>query len=249
MDMRRTEAQRDIGVHAIAALIGRGADAYPTITRPAAAVDNALPLPEHLPADLLSRRPDIAAAQMRIKAATAGREAAHADFYPNIDLTAALGFQAIGFSNLIGGDSLTAGVGPAIHLPVFDAGRIRAQYARATADLDAAVADYNGTVVGAVRQTANALTEVASLADQRQQQKLALDSAMRAFDLAKERYRLGLSGQIPMLTAEATLLEARRQMAVLVAEATNQRVTLLLSLGGGYTLQQTALNSKQGSTP
>ena len=57
----------------------------------------------------------------------------------------------------------------------------------------------------AVRQTADALTEVASLADQRQQQKLALDSAGRAFDLAKERYRLGLSGQIPMLTAEATL--------------------------------------------
>ena len=249
MEVRRAEAQRDIGVHAIAALIGRGADAYPSITRPAAAVENALPLPEHLPADLLARRPDIAAAQMRIKAAVAGREAAHADFYPNIDLTAALGFQAIGFSDLFNGDSLTAGVGPAIHLPVFDAGRIRAQYARATADLDAAVADYNGTVVGAVRQTANALTEVASLADQRQQQKLALDSAMRAFDLAKERYRLGLSGQIPMLTAEATLLEARRQMAVLVADATNQRVTLLLSLGGGYPLQQTALNSKQGSTP
>ena len=234
MDVRRTEAQRDIGVHAIAALIGRGADAYPSIARPAVAVENALPLPEHLPADLLSRRPDILAAQMRISAASAGREAAHADFYPNIDLTAALGFQAIGFNNLFSSDALTAGVGPAIHLPIFDAGRIRAQYASATADLDAAVADYNGTVVRAVRQTADALTEVASLADQRRQQKQALDSAERAFDLAKERYRLGLSGQIPMLTAEATLLEARRQMAALVAEAANQRVALLLAAGGGY---------------
>lgn len=249
IDLRRAEAQRDISVHAIAALIGRGADAYPNITRPAAAVENALPLPDHLPADLLARRPDIAAAHMRVQAAMAGREAAHADFYPNIDLAAALGFQAIGFSNLFSSGALTAGVGPAIHLPVFDAGRLRAQYARATADLDAAVADYNGTVVGAVRQTANALTEVASLADQRQQQTLALDSAGRAFDLAKERYRLGLSGQIPMLTAEATLLDARRQMAGLVAQAASQRVILLLSLGGGYPLQQTALNSKQGSTP
>jgi outer membrane protein TolC len=163
-----------------------------------------------------------------------GRDAAHAEFYPNIDLAAALGFQAVGLSNLFSGDALVASVGPAIHLPVFDAGRIRAQYARATADLDAAVADYNGTVVGAVRQTADALTEVVSLADQRQQQRLALDSAERAFDLAKERYRLGLSGQIPMLTAEATLLEARRQMAVLVAQAANQRVVLLLSAGGGF---------------
>jgi len=210
-------------------------------------VENALTLPQHLPADLLSRRPDILAAQMRVRAAIAGREAAHADFYPNIDLTAALGFQAIGFSSLFNGDALTAGVGPAIHLPVFDAGKIRAQYARATADLDGAVADYNGAVVGAVRQTADALAEVASLADQRQQQKLALDSASRAFDLAKERYRLGLSGQIPMLTAEATLLEARRQTAGLEAEAANQRVALLLSLGGG--LQQTARNDSRDSTP
>jgi NodT family efflux transporter outer membrane factor (OMF) lipoprotein len=257
MEVRRTEAQRDIGVHAIAALLGRGADVYPSIARPAAAAENALPLPKHLPADLLSRRPDILAAHMRVRAAIAGREAAHADFYPNIDLTAALGFQAIGFENLFSGDALTAGVGPAIHLPVFDAGRLRAQYAAATADLDTAVADYNGAVVRAVRQTADALTEVESLADQRQQQKLALDSAARAFDLAKERYRLGLSGQIPMLTAESTLLEARRQMAALVAEDANQRVALLLAAGGGYNPGQgdsvsvikVSANPKQDATP
>jgi outer membrane protein TolC len=127
-----------------------------------------------------------------------------------------------------------ASAGPAIHLPVFDAGRIRAQYALATADLDAAVADYNGAVVAAVRQTADALTEVASLADQRRQQQLALDSAARAFDLAKERYRLGLSGQIPMLTAEATLLSDRREMAALLSRAASQRITLLLAVGGGF---------------
>ena len=234
MEVRRSEAQRDVAVHAIAALIGQGAKAYPDIARPSAAVENALPLPEHLPADLLARRPDILAAQARINAAMHGREAAHADFYPNIDLAAAIGFESVGLDNIFAGKALIAGAGPAIHLPVFDAGRIRAQYARATADLDAAVADYNGTVVSAVRQTSDALTQVASLADQRQQQQLALDSASRAFDLAKERYRLGLSGQIPMLTAEATLLSARQQMAALVAQAALQRITLLLAVGGGF---------------
>jgi len=234
IEVRRSEAERDVAVHAIAALIGQGARAYPDIARPAVAVDNALPLPAHLPADLLARRPDILAAQARILAATHGREAAHADFYPNIDLAAAIGFQSIGLDNIFSGNALVAGAGPAIHLPVFDAGRIRAQYARATADLDAAVADYNGAVVGAVRQTSDALTRVASLADQRRQQQLALDSASRAFDLAKERYRLGLSGQIPMLTAEATLLSARQQMAALIAQATVQRVALLLAVGGGF---------------
>jgi NodT family efflux transporter outer membrane factor (OMF) lipoprotein len=246
IEVRRAEAQRDVGVHAIAALIGHGADAYPSIVRPAAAVENALPLPQTLPADLLARRPDILAAHARITAAVRGRDAAHADFYPNIDLTAAAGFQAVGLANLFSGGAVVASAGPAIHLPIFDAGHIRAQYARATADLDAAVADYNGTVASAVRQTADALTQVASLADQRQQQKLALDSAERAFALAKERYRLGLSGQIPMLTAEATLLQSRQQMAVLVTQATNQRVTLLLSAGGGFTTEP---NAKQDATP
>ena len=234
IEVRRSQAQRDVAVHAIAALIGQGAETYPDIVRPTAKVENALPLPAHLPADLLARRPDILAAHARIVAAIHGRDAAHADFYPNIDLTAALGFQSIGLANIFSNQALVAGVGPAIHLPVFDAGRIRAQYAQATADLDAAVADYNGTVVSAVRQTSDALTNVASLADQRQQQQLALESAARAFDLAKERYRLGLSGQIPMLTAEATLLSARQQMAALVAQAVVQRVTLILAVGGGF---------------
>jgi NodT family efflux transporter outer membrane factor (OMF) lipoprotein len=240
MELRRAEAQRDLGVHAIAALTGQGAAAYGEIARPAAAIENALPLPQHLPADLLARRPDILAAHARISVALRGRDAAHADFYPNIDLAAAIGFQAVGLDKMFTGDALAAAVGPAIHLPIFDAGRIRAQYARATADLDAAVADYNAAVLDAVRQTADAMTQVASLADQRRQQSQALDSASRAFDLARERYRLGLSGQIPMLTAEATLLTARQQMAGLIAQAAGQRVALLLAVGGGFDPDSTA---------
>ena len=104
---------------------------------PAPNLDSALPLPAALPADLLARRPDILAAQARVEAAAKGREAAHADFYPNINLAALAGFQAIGLSNLLTGNSFTYGAGPAIHLPIFDAGKIRAHYAGATADLDA----------------------------------------------------------------------------------------------------------------
>lgn len=234
IEVRRAEAQRDIAVHAIAALAGEGAAGYGAIARPQVAVENALPLPQSLPADLLARRPDILAARARIDAAMKGREAAHADFYPNINLVAAIGFQSLALANLFSAEGLTMGAGPALHLPLFDAGRLRAQYARATADLDAAVADYNGAVVGAVRQTADALTQVTSLADQRVQQQQALDSAGRALKLAEERYRLGLSGQIPMLTAEATLLTARQQMAALTTEDAAQRITLLLAVGGGF---------------
>jgi NodT family efflux transporter outer membrane factor (OMF) lipoprotein len=234
VDQNRFAAARDLDVHAIAALAGEGAAGYAAITRPKPDLDAALPLPETLPADLVSRRPDILAARARVDAAANGREAAHAEFYPDINLAALVGFQAIGLSNLLTGNAFTLGVGPAIHLPIFDAGKIRAQYAGATANLDVAVADYNGAVLNAVKQAADAMTEVKSLGSQRADQQAALDSATRAFHLAEERYRDGLSDQIPMLTAEATLLDARQQMAALLANAATERVTLLLSVGGGF---------------
>jgi NodT family efflux transporter outer membrane factor (OMF) lipoprotein len=233
-DQLRFAAAREMDIHAIAALAGQGADAYQTILRPRPNLDVALPLPQKLPADLLARRPDILAAKARVEAAVKGREAAHADFYPDINLAALVGFQAIGMSNLLTGDAFTMGIGPALHLPIFDAGKLRAQYARSTADLDLAVSDYNGAVLGAIKQTADAMTQVSSLAAQRVQQQDAVNSADRAFRIAEDRYRSGLATQLPMLTAEATLLQARQALAGVVAVGAQQRITLMLTVGGGF---------------
>jgi len=244
IDQLRYGAQRDTDIHAIAALMGEGANVYPTITRPAPKLDTALPLPSALPADLLSRRPDVMAALARVAAAAKGREAAHAEFYPNINLAAFAGFQAIGLGNLISGNAVTAGAGPALHLPIFDAGRIRAQYAGATAGLDVAVADYNGAVTGAVRQVADAVTQVQSLSAQRAQAQEALASAERSYAAAQSRYQSGLSNQMTLLTAESTLLSARQQMAGVVANEAIQRITLLLSVGGGFNPPPASLADK-----
>jgi NodT family efflux transporter outer membrane factor (OMF) lipoprotein len=233
-DQLRYAAAREMDIHAIAALAGQGADAYATITKPNPNLDVALPLPDRLPADLLARRPDILAARARVEAAVQGREAAHADFYPDINLAALAGFQAIGLSSLLTGGAFTMGIGPAIHLPIFDAGKLRAQYARSTADLDLSVADYNGAVVNAIKQTADAMTQVKSLAAQRVQQQDAVTNALRAFQIAQERYRSGLDTQLPMLTAESTLLQARQALAAVVSQGTQQRITLLLTVGGGF---------------
>jgi NodT family efflux transporter outer membrane factor (OMF) lipoprotein len=233
-DQLRFAAAREMDVHAIAALAGQGAESYADIKRPTPNLDVALPLPTSLPADLLARRPDILAAQARIEAAMEGRKAAHAEFYPDINLAAMVGFQAIGLSNLLTGGAFTAGVGPAIHLPIFDAGKIKAQYANATADLDAAVADYNGTVLNAIKQTADAMTQVKSLAAQRSHQEAAVQEAERAFKIAEDRYRSGLATQLPMLTAESTLLQARQALAGVTGAAAQQRITLMLTVGGTY---------------
>jgi NodT family efflux transporter outer membrane factor (OMF) lipoprotein len=233
-DQLRYAAARETDIHAIAALAGQGANAYDTITRPNPDLDVSLPLPQMLPADLLARRPDILAARARVEAAVQNREAAHADFYSDINLQALIGFQSIGLANMFTGNAFTMGVGPALHLPIFDAGKLRAQYAHATADLDSAVADYNGAVVNAIKQTADAMTEVHSLAAQRTQQQDAVASAQRAYNVARERYRSGLDTQLPMLTAESTLLQARQQLAAVVSAGAQQRITLLLTVGGGF---------------
>ena len=233
-DQLRYAAAREADVHAIAALAGQGAEAYATITRPTPNLDVALPLPDKLPADLLSRRPDILAARARVEAAVQGRASAKADFYPDINLAALAGFQSLGLANLLTGGSFTMGIGPAIHLPIFDAGKLKAQYAGATAGLDIAVADYNEAVLNGIKQTADAMTQVKSLGAQAQQQRDAVANAAKAFRIAEDRYRSGLDTQIPMLTAEATLLQARSALAAVTAAAAQQRITLLLTVGGGF---------------
>jgi NodT family efflux transporter outer membrane factor (OMF) lipoprotein len=229
----RARANVDLAEHQIAWLIGRGADIYGHIARPKLA-DDALALPGSLPADLLARRADIQAARARIEAATAGRDVARKAFYPDINLMAFAGFAAVGLSPMFSAQSLTYGAGPAIHLPIFDAGKLRADYAGATAGLDAAVADYNASVVGAVKETADALTQLRSLQDQAGEQRASLAASEESFRLAQSRYRNGLNPQLNVLDAENTLLQARKAQATIKSDLASQRVTLLMALGGGF---------------
>jgi NodT family efflux transporter outer membrane factor (OMF) lipoprotein len=245
-DLISAVAMRDLAVHQIAALIGRGADAY-DISRPRLD-DAALALPQVLPADLLARRADIAAAEARIDAAFQGREVARKAFYPDVNLLGLAGWAAIGLAPMFSASALNYGAGPAIHLPIFDAGKLRADYAGATAGLDAAVGDYNESVVVAVRQTADALTQLKNLQDQEGEQKTALAAADASFKLATERYRSGLSPQLNALNAESLLIQSRRQNAALGADIASARVTLLMAIGGGFVNSTTTTISENQDT-
>lgn len=244
-DLVQAEADRDLRLHQIAALIGRGADAY-DIPRPHLD-EAALALPDTLPADLLARRADIAASLARIDEAAKGREVAAKAFYPDIDLLATAGWAAIGLAPMFSGSALQYGAGPAIHLPIFDAGKLRAEFAGATAGLDEAVADYNASVVGAVKETADALTELSRLDGEASEQKRALDASEASFRLAQERYRSGLSPQQTMLDAEATVIQARRQYSALSADLAGARVALLMAVGGGFGSSTKNLQSGKSS--
>lgn len=234
VELKQALADRARAIHLLAALSGQGADAYGQINRPKWNIDAKLLLPESLPADLLGRRPDVLAARARIEAATAGQTAAKAAFYPDINLTAFAGFTAIGASNLFQSASASYGVGPALHLPIFDAGRLKAEYRGATAEIDESVAAYNGAVLGAVREVADQLSTIEALGDQVTQQQETLEAAEAAYRLAGERYQAGLSPYLTVLNTETQVLAARRQQVELVAAQANARVALTLAAGGDF---------------
>lgn len=230
----QAEAAREVAIHRLAALSGEGAQAYERIGKPSLNLETALTIPNDLPADLLGRRPDILAARARVDAATSQRAAARASFYPNINLSAFAGFQAIGLDNLLKADNRTYGIGPAISLPLFDSQRLKSQFNAATALQDEAVGAYNNAVLSAVQQVADQLSQVNYSALQLQQARSTLTAAEEAYRLAQKRYEAGLANYLSVLTTETQVLNARTTFVDILHQQAFARVSLLLAIGGNF---------------
>ncbi|MDP9045372.1 MAG: efflux transporter outer membrane subunit [Pseudomonadota bacterium] len=220
--------------HALAALTAQPPNAFDALEVRLDAV-RLVPVPETIPADMLGRRADISAARWRIEAATANVRNAKAGFYPNVNLSAMVGLNSIGLDNLFKSSSRQWSAAPAITLPIFDQGRLRANLSGRAADLDAAVESYNQAVLDAVRDAADQISSVRSIERQQTQQAQAQAAAESAYDLATQRYKAGLGTYLTVLNAEATVLAQRRLAADLKARAIDVQIALVRALGGGYT--------------
>lgn len=188
--------------------------------------------------DLVGRRPDVAAARARIEAASADVAHARTQFYPNINLNAFAGWSSIGLEKLTQVNSEQWGVGPAIRLPIFDAGRLRANLRSKTADLDAAVESYNAQVIDAVRDVSDQLASQRAIALQQAEQAQAQHSSEAAYTIALQRFEAGLGNYLQVLSAETAVLAQRRAAVDLQARALDTQVQLIRALGGP--LPQTA---------
>jgi len=246
--VRATE-QHDLMIHALAALVGRGADFYGQITPPTLALDDAPALPDALPADLLGRRPDLLAALARIDAASAGREIARAQFMPNVNISALAGFLSLGLDNLFKGGSVQWSAGPAIHLPIFEGGRLRADYRGATAGLDEAVASYDGAVVRAVRDASDAITQVRSADRDLAAQADIVGGLRETVRLDQVRVSTGLGSRLDAVESGFRLLEAEQGLVDLQAQALRRRVQLIAALGGGFDPNRTAQAATHAGDP
>ena len=162
------------------------------------------------------------------------RDAAAAQFHPNVNLVAFVGLSSLGLSRLLEAPSLIAGAGPAVRLPIFDAGRLRANLRVRTADLDAAVESYNATLADAVRDVADQVDTLRALGRQRVELATFVETARQSLELARARRRAGLAGVLPELAAEDAELAARLAAHEIAARALDTDVNLMRALGGGF---------------
>jgi NodT family efflux transporter outer membrane factor (OMF) lipoprotein len=238
---RRIEALHeaiDLDRNELAALTGKGPGFGAALNRPALALDAPVALPSALPAELIGHRPDVVAARWAVAGAARGIDVAHAAFYPNIDLMASLGGFAAGgplfqFLHAANG-AWTAG--PALSLPIFEGGALRARLGAAAAGYDEAVDHYDSTVVAALKQIADQIVQLHSLAAQQGDAERSASVAERSLRLAQVGYKRGLNDYVNVVVSETQWLGAQQGVAQIRAARLAAYASLMGALGGGLTV-------------
>jgi NodT family efflux transporter outer membrane factor (OMF) lipoprotein len=248
-NVRSLDGQIVADRYQLAALLGAGPDRGLRIARPSLGTIAPSELPGNLPADLLSRRPDIVAAYWQVDADLQNVKEAKAEFFPDINLSAAAGLDAFGWGRFLNAGSSELQVAPAIHLPIFDAGALRAQLKGRYADFDYDVAAYNQTLVNALSEVATQVAQIRSTDAQRVEADKALDEQTKAYALALASYRAGLIQQLQLLDADDNRLAAATAVVTLEMSRRNLQIALIKALGGGFDGSDPALAATSAVTP
>lgn len=232
----------------LAALLGVAPADLPAL-QPRALPQPIAALPADAGLDLIARRPDIAASRWRVEAAGEQVKAAHADFYPDVSLSALAGLSSVRTAQLLKSGSRVFDVAPAVHLPIFDSGLLKARYGYSQAQLDAAIAAYNQNVIDAAHEVARSAIDVQRLAAERREQTAQLAAIERLYANARARARQGLTDAGPELAVATQLAAQRSNALVLQAQALTADVALTKALGGGYRGDAAAAPAPVPSTP
>jgi outer membrane protein, multidrug efflux system len=226
------ERQRAELEHAIAVLLGKPPEEFFLPENPL----NLTPpvLPEGLPSDLLERRPDVAEAERQMAAASARIGVARAAYFPDLSLTASGGFLSSMVSNLLSGPSSAWFVTPLFSVPVYQGGRIQANYHYSQAVYREAVDNYRQQVLVAFQQVEDGLSDLRVLEDQGQAQGLAVQASRRTVNISTARYKEGLAEYLEVLTADNALLQNERTASQILGMRLVSSVQLVNALGGGW---------------
>ncbi|MFN2646851.1 MAG: efflux transporter outer membrane subunit, partial [Burkholderiales bacterium] len=227
LDRRRAELE-----HALAVLVGEPASTFALEDRE---WTTALPtIPAGVPSTVLTRRPDVSAAQSSLIAAQTRVGVAKAAWFPSIALTATAGYASPDLSDLFKWSSRAWGLGLLGALPIFDGGRRKAGIEAAGADFDIAIARYREQVLVAFRDVEDQLAALRLLAEQAEAQERAVSSASRSTALSEVRYRNGYVSQLDLLDAQRSELRNRREALQVRSAQYLSTVALVRALGGAW---------------
>jgi len=197
------------------------------------AVTQTAELSAGLPSDVLLARPDVQQAERSLRAANANIGAARAAFFPRISLTASAGSASNALDDLFRSGTGMWSFIPQVTLPIFDAGRNKANLKIAEVDRDIALAQYEKSIQSAFREVADALAERATVGQQVESQQRLVTQTQDALRLAEARFEKGLDDRLTTLDAQRSLYSAQQSLiATRLARQVN-RVTLYKALGGG----------------
>jgi multidrug efflux system outer membrane protein len=241
------EGSAQLRMAALAALAGRSSAELPVL-QPKQLPALSGNLPDDVKIDLISRRADITASRWRVEAAQRNLDSARAEFFPDVSINALLGFSSVDVGKLLEYGSRVPQAAAAVHLPIFDAGRLEARYGASQAAIDTAVANYQDTLVGAARDVAMQATSRAQIAAQRTQRVLEVDAAHRLQRSAAARVTQGITDARTELTATESWIEQRDALLQLDAAALSADIALQRALGGGYESPQKFANSHSTAT-
>jgi multidrug efflux system outer membrane protein len=227
LDRARAELE-----HALAVLLGEPASGF--ALTPDMTVRTLPVIPAGVPATVLARRPDVAAAQASLLAAQARVGVAQAAWFPSVSLTGAAGFASPELGDLFKWSARAWGVGALLSMPLFDGGRREAGVLDSQAQFDAAAASYRGQVLNALREVEDQLSALRLLQLQSQAQGRAVGAAQRASTISETRYRNGLVSQLELLDARRNELFNRRQAQRVEAAQQQATVRLIRAIGGGW---------------
>jgi len=219
--------------NALAVLIGRAAPEF-EISNLRSEISAPPAVPAGLPAELLERRPDVAAAELALAAANARIGVAKAAFFPAISLTGTFGTASGEIDQLFESDSRIWSFGPSVRLPIFQGGRNRANLERSRAAYEENVALFRQRVLVAFREVQDGLVAAQLLAGQAAAQDRAVAAARRAGELAQTRYDAGIVNYFEVIDAQRTVLAAERAATQLGAQRLVASVGLVKALGGGW---------------
>ena len=218
--------------HQLAVLLGKNAITTQIKTKRFAFHHYHVNIPSNLPASLLANRPDIAAAKARTMAEASLIQVAKARFFPNINLSALFSYQSVGFNHLFDVQSQNNAITGAIDLPIFDAGRRRAALGLRYAQYDLAVTHYNQTILVALQEVADQLTQVNSLKREIDAQEIAVHATERHYQLITLRYHHGIIDYAKVLDSKRLLLQRQAEQLALETRHLRAIVGLIKALGG-----------------